>query len=42
MSPAHEPLKDPLHTFTAPGTYDYRCTLHGGMGGRVVVTEETA
>ena len=30
------------HTFTAPGTYDYRCTLHGGMGGRVMVTEETA
>lgn len=30
------------HTFAAPGTYDYRCTLHGGMDGRVVVTEETA
>lgn len=30
------------HTFAAPGTYDYRCTLHGGMDGRVVVTEATA
>ena len=26
------------HTFTAPGTYDYRCTLHSNMTGRVVVT----
>lgn len=26
------------HTFSAPGTYDYRCTLHGGMRGEVVVT----
>jgi plastocyanin len=26
------------HTFDRPGTYDYRCTLHGGMDGRVVVT----
>jgi plastocyanin len=26
------------HTFDQPGTYDYRCTLHGGMDGRVVVT----
>jgi plastocyanin len=26
------------HTFDRPGTYDYRCTLHGGMNGRVVVT----
>jgi plastocyanin len=25
------------HTFDRPGTYDYRCTLHGGMDGRVVV-----
>jgi plastocyanin len=25
-------------TFDRPGTYDYRCTLHGGMDGRVVVT----
>jgi len=24
--------------FEAPGTYDYRCTLHGGMTGRVIVT----
>jgi plastocyanin len=27
-----------LHTFDRPGTYDYRCTLHAGMEGRVVVT----
>ena len=27
------------HTFEAPGTYDYRCTLHGGMTGRVIVTQ---
>jgi len=26
------------HTFDRPGTYDYRCTLHRGMDGRVVVT----
>ena len=26
------------HTFDRPGTYDYRCTLHPGMDGRVVVT----
>jgi plastocyanin len=26
------------HTFDAPGTYDYRCTLHRGMTGRVTVT----
>jgi plastocyanin len=26
------------HTFAEPGTYDYRCTLHDGMDGRVVVT----
>jgi plastocyanin len=25
------------HTFTQPGTYPYRCTLHAGMDGRVVV-----
>ncbi len=25
------------HTFDQPGTYGYRCTLHGGMDGRVVV-----
>ena len=33
---------DFAHTFDAPGTYDYRCTLHGGMDGGVVVTGETA
>ena len=27
------------HTFMAPGEYDYKCTLHGGMTGRVVVTQ---
>ncbi len=27
------------HTFAAPGTYAYRCTLHFFMRGRVVVTE---
>jgi plastocyanin len=26
------------HTFDRPGTYPYRCTLHAGMDGRVVVT----
>jgi plastocyanin len=26
------------HTFDEPGTYDYRCTLHAGMDGRVIVT----
>jgi plastocyanin len=25
------------HTFDRPGTYPYRCTLHDGMTGRVVV-----
>ena len=25
------------HTFDQPGTYPYRCTLHDGMNGRVVV-----
>jgi len=26
------------HTFDRPGTYAYRCTVHDGMTGRVVVT----
>ena len=26
------------HTFDRPGTYAYRCTVHDGMKGRVVVT----
>ena len=26
------------HTFDRPGTYPYRCKLHDGMEGRVVVT----
>jgi plastocyanin len=26
------------HAFDQPGTYSYRCTLHSGMDGRVVVT----
>jgi plastocyanin len=25
------------HRFDRPGTYDYRCTLHSGMRGRVIV-----
>jgi plastocyanin len=25
------------HTFDQPGAYPYRCTLHSGMDGRVVV-----
>jgi plastocyanin len=28
------------HTFDEPGTYEYQCTLHGGMNGRVIVTGE--
>jgi plastocyanin len=27
------------HTFDAPGTYDYRCTLHAQMTGRVIITD---
>ena len=27
------------HAFTEPGTYPYRCTVHDGMTGRVVVTD---
>lgn len=30
------------HVFAAPGTYDYRCTLHVFMRGEVVVNEEAA
>jgi plastocyanin len=26
------------HTFTAPGTYAYRCTIHSNMTGEVIVT----
>jgi plastocyanin len=26
------------HTFASPGTYDYTCTLHSQMTGRVIVT----
>ncbi|MDP9075752.1 MAG: plastocyanin/azurin family copper-binding protein [Actinomycetota bacterium] len=26
------------HTFTVAGTYTYRCTIHTGMDGQVVVT----
>ena len=26
------------HAFARPGTYSYRCTVHDGMVGRVVVT----
>ena len=28
------------HTFDRPGTYPYRCTVHDGMTGRVVVTRD--
>ncbi|HVM15820.1 MAG TPA: plastocyanin/azurin family copper-binding protein [Egibacteraceae bacterium] len=27
------------HTFARPGTYDYTCTLHSGMDGRVIATD---
>src|SRR5687768_17178823 len=30
------------YTFDDPGTFDYQCTLHGGMRGQVVVTEASA
>ena len=30
------------YTFDESGTYDYECTLHPGMKGRVIVTGETA
>ena len=30
------------YTFEDSGTYDYECTLHPGMKGRVIVTGETA
>jgi plastocyanin len=29
------------HTFTAPGSYRYSCTLHPGMNGRVDVAAGT-
>jgi plastocyanin len=28
-------------TFDQPGTYDYECTLHLGMKGRVIVSKES-
>ena len=27
-----------MHLFSTPGSYDYRCTLHAQMTGRVIVT----
>lgn len=32
-----QPGMEYRHTFSAPGTYDYHCTLHPGMTGKVVV-----
>lgn len=28
---------DYAHTFVAPGTYEYHCTIHKGMDGQIVV-----
>ena len=28
------------HTFAEPGTYDYECSLHRGMNGRITVAAE--
>lgn len=30
------------HAFDQPGTYRYRCTLHGGMDGTVLVAPQEA
>jgi plastocyanin len=30
---------DFVHTFDEPGVWDYICTLHAGMTGRVIVTD---
>lgn len=30
------------YRFDAPGRFDYKCTLHGGMTGRVLVMEPAA
>ena len=27
------------NTFDEPGTYDYECTIHPGMTGKIIVTE---
>lgn len=39
FEPAMQTQGQFAHTFSAPGTYDYRCTLHGAMRGEGVVTE---
>lgn len=35
--PDQQPGSEVSRTFTAPGTYDYECTIHSGMQGSVVV-----
>jgi plastocyanin len=40
FGPFHSPLQATgtwYHTFTTPGTYPYRCTVHHNMVGTVVV-----
>jgi amicyanin len=39
-SPGLDPDETFSHTFTKPGTYEYYCTLHPLMTGKVVVTPE--
>jgi plastocyanin len=36
-----EPMRSGTYssTFEAPGVYDYRCTLHSNMTGRIIVRE---
>ena len=39
-SPGLDPDETFSHTFTKPGTYEYYCTLHPLMTGKVIVTPE--
>ena len=39
-SPGLDPDETFSYTFTKPGTYEYYCTLHPLMTGKVVVTPE--